>query len=103
MPKPHFPLRLAILLTLALSLCFSIGFPQAPVSKQTIEPVYISVADGVSSPNVQSVIQDSFGLIWIATTNGLQKYDGYRFETFKNSPGKATSLQNTRQGNQFAK
>lgn len=94
MPKPHFPLRLAILLTLALSLCFSIGFPQAPVSKQIIEPTYISVADGVSSPNVQSVIQDSFGLIWIATTNGLQKYDGYRFETFKNSPGKATSLQN---------
>ena len=61
---------------------------------QQIDPAYISIADGLSSPNVQDVMQDSYGLIWIATTNGVQKYDGYKFETFKNVPGKKTSLLN---------
>jgi len=61
---------------------------------QQIDPAYISIADGLASPIVQDVIQDSYGLIWIATTNGIQKYDGYKFETFKNVAGKKTSLQN---------
>lgn len=61
---------------------------------ENIDPDYISISNGLASPNVNNVIQDSFGLIWIATINGLQRYDGYRFETFKNIPGKATSIQN---------
>ncbi|MET2984126.1 sensor histidine kinase [Aureibaculum conchae] len=61
---------------------------------QQIDPDYISINDGLAAPNVKDVFQDSFGLIWIATTNGLQKYDGYTFETFKNKPGKPNSLQN---------
>ena len=65
-----------------------------PAQTQVIEPTYVSVADGLVSPNVNAVIQDSFGLIWVGTSNGLQKYDGYRFETFKNISGKPTSLQN---------
>jgi len=92
MPKLYLPLQPAVLLTFVLSLCFATGFSQK-IATQTIDPTYVSVAEGVVSPTVQSVIQDSFGLIWIGTANGLQKYDGYRLETFKNSPGKATSLQ----------
>lgn len=57
-----------------------------------LQPSYLSVAEGVASPSVTGVLQDSYGLIWISTQNGLQKYDGYRFETFKNN-SKPTSLQ----------
>jgi signal transduction histidine kinase/ligand-binding sensor domain-containing protein len=91
MPKLRLP---SALLTLALCLTLATGFPQSKAPTQIIEPTYVSIADGLVSPTVRSVIQDSFGLIWIGTGNGLQKYDGYRFETFKNSPGKSTSLQN---------
>ncbi|GAA0877547.1 hypothetical protein GCM10009119_05150 [Algoriphagus jejuensis] len=80
-----------LLLLLLLSLTYS---TQAQDKIQTIEPAYLSVADGVASPTVNAVIQDSFGLIWIGTANGLQKYDGYKFQTFKNIPGNASSLQN---------
>src|SRR5690606_29662096 len=73
------------------SLTFSL---QAQQNVQIIDPSYLSVADGVASPTVNAVMQDSFGLIWIGTANGLQKYDGYKFQTFKNIPGNATSLQN---------
>jgi len=69
------------------------SYAQTQIPVQTIEPTYVSIADGVVSPTVYDVLQDSYGLIWIGTANGLQKYDGYRFETFKNISGKATSLQ----------
>lgn len=64
---------------------------QAPI---TIEPTYVSVVDGLAAPNVQDVMQDSYGLIWIATTNGIQLYDGYKFQSFKNVSGKPNSLLN---------
>lgn len=93
MPKSQLPAGQPILLALVLSLyCFTTLQAQAPI--QIIEPTYISVAEGLVSPTVNAVMQDSFGLIWIGTSNGLQKYDGYRFETFKNVSGKPTSLQN---------
>ena len=63
-----------------------------PAQAQEIEPTYISISDGLVNPNVQDVIQDSYGLLWVATSNGLQQYDGYSFETYKHIPGKPTSL-----------
>ena len=64
----------------------------APLKAQEIEPTFISISEGLANPNVQDIIQDSYGLIWIATSGGIQNYDGYRFETYKNVPGKPTSL-----------
>lgn len=58
----------------------------------TIEPTFITIADGLASQSVNDVLQDSYGLIWIGTTNGLQRYDGSKFETFKTAPGKLTSI-----------
>lgn len=95
MPKPYLPSWPSLFLSFLIILsCLATAFPQAQAPTQTIEPTYVSVADGLVSPTVNAVMQDSFGLIWIGTSNGLQKYDGYRLETFKNSPGKASSLQN---------
>lgn len=93
MPTLHLPSRSSIIITLALSLIIVNAFPQSKASTQTIEPTYISIADGLVSPTVNAVIQDSYGIIWIGTTQGLQMYDGYNFQTFKNIPGKPTSLQ----------
>lgn len=39
--------------------------------------------DGLPSNNISCMEQDSHGLMWIATWNGLCCYDGYRFTTFK--------------------
>lgn len=45
-----------------------------------------SVRDGLPANSITSVCQDSHGLIWIATWNGLCCYDGYRFTTFRGEP-----------------
>ena len=38
---------------------------------------------GLPSNNISGMAQDSHGLMWIATWNGLCCYDGYQFTTFR--------------------
>ncbi|MFD2200555.1 two-component regulator propeller domain-containing protein [Shivajiella indica] len=59
---------------------------------QELEPIVISVSDGLASTTVQNIFQDRYGLLWISTVNGLQVYDGVKFQTFKNVPGNPNSL-----------
>ena len=44
-------------------------------------------ADGVSSAHVTQLLQDEQGFMWFATWNGLCRYDGYEFQTFKPQVG----------------
>lgn len=53
-------------------------------------------ADGFSEILVTYVIQDSEGIIWLATWDGLRKYDGYRFITYKAHPGDGCPLASNR-------
>jgi ligand-binding sensor domain-containing protein/signal transduction histidine kinase/DNA-binding response OmpR family regulator len=43
----------------------------------------LSVNDGLSQNSVVSVTQDSIGYLWLATQDGLNKFDGNKFEIFK--------------------
>ena len=40
---------------------------------------HLGIEDGLAHSSVNHIIQDKKGFIWIATNNGLQCYDGYRF------------------------
>jgi signal transduction histidine kinase/ligand-binding sensor domain-containing protein len=94
MPKLHQPSWHCTLIAFVIILCGLTNTSlQAQAPTLTIEPTYISIADGLVSPTVNAVIQDSYGIIWVGTTQGLQRYDGYNFQTFKNVPGKPSSLQ----------
>lgn len=50
------------------------------------------LADGLASNIVNNVVQDEQGFIWLSTHNGLQRFDGNKFITFKNTPGEAYTL-----------
>jgi ligand-binding sensor domain-containing protein len=49
-------------------------------------------ADGLSQDSVNAIIEDHTGFIWIATTNGLNRFDGYRFDVFKFEPGEPETV-----------
>jgi ligand-binding sensor domain-containing protein/signal transduction histidine kinase len=53
---------------------------------------HLSSSNGLLSNNVQSVIQDADGYIWIGSPAGLQRYDGVRFKTFKHVKGDSGSI-----------
>ena len=50
------------------------------------------VTDGLSNNTVSDVFQDKYGFIWFATEDGLNRYDGYKFEIFNHDPNDSTSI-----------
>ena len=48
---------------------------------------------GLSNSHINQIYQDARGYIWIATENGLNKFNGYDFETFLSVPNDSTSIQ----------
>lgn len=42
----------------------------------------LTTNDGLSDNAITDIIQDRYGFIWLATSNGLNRYDGYEFKTF---------------------
>ncbi|MFK8054457.1 MAG: two-component regulator propeller domain-containing protein [Woeseiaceae bacterium] len=53
-----------------------------------------SVQSGLSQSNVLEIHQDAFGMMWFGTENGLNRFDGYRFEHFKRERGNDSALHN---------
>ena len=45
---------------------------------------HLSTRDGLSSNDVRAVFEDSNGFIWFATSDGLNRWNGYEFDVFKN-------------------
>jgi ligand-binding sensor domain-containing protein/signal transduction histidine kinase/DNA-binding response OmpR family regulator len=56
----------------------------------------IDADQGLSNNQVQCVFKDSRGFIWIGTSSGLNRYDGYSFKVYRNVPGDTTSLNDNR-------
>jgi len=47
---------------------------------------------GLSNDKIHCVFQDSKGWMWIGTSQGVCRFDGYRFTVFKNDPDDPASL-----------
>lgn len=52
----------------------------------------ISTEQGLPQPSVNSILRDSRGFVWIATEDGLSRFDGTEFRTFRHDPVDSTSL-----------
>ncbi|MEP6793715.1 MAG: two-component regulator propeller domain-containing protein [Saprospiraceae bacterium] len=53
---------------------------------------HFTTDNGLSSNKVEAVIQDHEGFYWIATQNGLNRYDGSSFKIFQHHANDSTSL-----------
>lgn len=53
---------------------------------------HLSTADGLSQSTVLAMHQDRHGFLWFGTRDGLDRYDGYRFRSFRYDPLVPTSL-----------
>lgn len=52
----------------------------------------LTTRQGLSRGLVRQLVFDDFGFLWIATENGLNRYDGYQFEVFRAKPGEENGL-----------
>jgi signal transduction histidine kinase/ligand-binding sensor domain-containing protein len=60
-------------------------------SVKSLDFAHYNTENGLSQSIVSDIIQDRYGFIWLATFNGLNRYDGYEFAQFRNT-GKASEL-----------
>ena len=65
-------------------------------AQEMINVRHYSIEDGLSQNIVQDMLQDNDGYIWLATWNGLEKFDGYTFKNYKSYPTDDTKLKYNR-------
>jgi len=65
---------------------------------QNIHFQAIGVENGISQPTVTSIYQDEFGIIWIGTKDGLNRYNGTDFHVFRPIENDKNSLYNNNIG-----
>lgn len=68
---------------IVLLLCFlSTG-----LCAQNVQTITYTTRDGLSSNSVYRTVIDKRGFLWIATENGLARFDGRKFETYTTAQG----------------
>ncbi len=65
-----------------------------PCNAQNNDHIFrnINTSAGLANNNVLGILQDNKGFIWVATINGLQKYDGNSFTSYHHDPYDSQSI-----------
>ncbi len=70
---------------------FSQSLPSSPVF---VPGVTFTSEQGLSQNNVSCIRKDQDGFVWIGTSDGLNRFDGYSFVHFSHSDEDSTSISN---------
>lgn len=80
-----------VALLLACALAAPFNFAAATPAGQ-LKFNHLTTRQGLSRAMVRQMVFDDFGFLWVATENGLNRYDGYEFEVFRSSPEQNNGL-----------
>ncbi len=83
--------RFANYLLLLLILLFLLH-PGTAYSQTKLRFDIFSQEDGLPNNQVQCIYQDSKGWMWIGTSQGLSRFDGYKFVNFLPNPNDSSSI-----------
>jgi len=73
--------------------CFLLMIPVTPFAQTSpVNFTSLSSRDGLLSNSVNAILKDRYGLMWFATDDGLNKFDGTNFTVYRHLPGDSTSL-----------
>lgn len=77
-------------------ICLLLSFLFQPISAQLQNLHFhrFSSDDGLPQHTVNCIIQDKHGFMWFGTQDGMARYDGYSFRTYRSEPGNPNSLSN---------
>ena len=76
----------------ALTLATALAAPAAAAPARPIRFDRLSIEQGLSQSSVQDILQDSRGYVWLATEEGLDRFDGLAFRAYKHDPADLSSL-----------
>ena len=67
-------------------------FPHSIFGQENFVFENFSIPQGLSNPTINCICEDKYGFLWLGTSDGLSRYDGYEFKVYKNNPSDSTSL-----------
>lgn len=77
--------RYCLLCVVGWALACMLTLPAISQNYNAVSYQYYSINDGLSDRLINDIAQTKDGFIWLATTNGLNKFDGYEFIVFNNT------------------
>ena len=69
-------------------------FQPVQLFAQVIHSSSYGVNEGLSQSNITCLSKDTHGFLWIGTQDGLNRFDGYQFRSYKHNPSDTNSLSN---------
>ena len=66
-----------------LLLSLFMAFCVLAADAMTVSSRQFNTANGLPNNNIRSLAQDAKGFIWMGSPNGLYRFDGYFFTTFR--------------------
>lgn len=64
------------------------------VYAQNLKFWHLTIREGLSNNSINCLLQDSKGFMWIGTSDGLNRYDGYKFDVYLHNPKDKYTLSN---------
>jgi signal transduction histidine kinase/ligand-binding sensor domain-containing protein/DNA-binding response OmpR family regulator len=84
------------LLLNSLCICLLLLFWSVAINAQNQQLTFerVTAEQGLTSNRINGIVQDQQGFIWIATNNGLNRYDGFENKQYTKLQDDTTSLSN---------
>ncbi|MBK7228392.1 MAG: hypothetical protein IPH97_05925 [Ignavibacteriales bacterium] len=75
-----------------LQIALSFFIPTIFAQNRSLQFENFTIDDGLSNNSINCILQTRDGFLWIATKDGLNRFDGQNFKIFKNDPSNSKSL-----------
>lgn len=82
--------RGGLFITILLSIFFNTGLSGQYGTNYRFQ--YLQIEDGLPQNTINAIAKDSYGFMWFGTSNGICRYDGFYFESFKFDKNNQNSL-----------
>lgn len=78
-----------LIIALIITLAHALVFAQKAMNYRF---QYLLIEDGLPQNTINAIAKDGYGFMWFGTNNGISRYDGYSFESFKSDESQTNSL-----------
>ena len=85
-------LRSTILKLLAVTCFVCLGFQYTEAQDKKYKVQHFTTEEGLSQNFIETIFQDSYGFIWIGTNDGLNIFDGYKFQIIKSADKRKSTI-----------
>ncbi len=82
------------ILTILMIIVFMVTLTTISEAQEYINFKHITIENGLSQSNAQTIYQDSQGYVWIGTNEGLNRYNGFSMKVYKTDKNKKNTIVN---------